>query len=602
MCGIVGYTGQGQAVPFLLAGLNRLEYRGYDSAGVAVMDGGQLSFVKTAGRIAELEEVLAGRGLSGRVGVGHTRWATHGRPNQQNAHPHLGCHGDIAVAHNGIIENHAALRRELEARGHRFRSETDSEVVVHLLEEYSDRDLRQALQAVTARLRGTYALAVVRTQDPNAVGAARQDSPLLIGLGEGENMLASDIPALISHTRRVVVVEDGEVVVLSAEAAHIYNQEGEVERTPLEVGWNLEEAERGGLPHFMIKEIREQPRALRQTMAGRLSEDLSQLQLEIDPGPLPRKLWFVACGTSYHASLVARRLAEDVLAIPAEAELASEFRYRHLALGGEDTVVAVSQSGETLDTLSAMRQAKAMGARVIGVTNVIGSSISREAELNVPTLAGPEIAVASSKAYTTQILALTFLVLAYAKASGRLTAAQEQAWAKELWALPEKAELVLQKEQEIEAVAARLSQAQDVFYVGRGTDYAVAMEGQLKLKEISYLHAEALAAGELKHGTLALIEAGVPVVALLTQGDLIDKTLSNLAEIKARGGWVYAITSHDLLDRQELDHVFVLPAGRDELAPVLAALPLQLLAYYVALLRQTDIDKPRNLAKSVTVE
>lgn len=602
MCGIVGYAGNDTAMPFLLAGLNRLEYRGYDSAGLAVLDQGALGFVKTVGRIAELEAALADHPLAGKVGVGHTRWATHGRPSEQNAHPHLGCHGDVAVAHNGIIENHGALRQELQAKGHVFRSETDSEVAVHLLEEYAELPFKDALQAVISRLRGTYALAVVRTQDPGAVGAARQDSPLLLGLGEGENMLASDIPALISRTRKVVVVEDGEVAVITAQGAHIYGPQGEVTRPVLAVSWNLEEAERGGHPHFMIKEIQEQPKALRQTMAGRLSEDLSRIALEVDPGPLPRKLWFVACGTSYHACLVGRRLAEDILGIPAEAELASEFRYRHLKLGPTDTVVAVSQSGETLDTLSAMRRAKAMGAKMIAITNVIGSSISREAELNVPTLAGPEIAVASSKAYTTQILALTFLVLAYAKRTGLLTAAQEADWARELWALPEKAELILQKDAEVSAVAKRLTVAKDVFYLGRGTDYAVAMEGQLKLKEISYLHAEALAAGELKHGTLALIEQGVPVVALLTQKDLLDKTLSNLAEVKARGGWTYGITSYDLSQHDELDQVFTLPACRDELAPVLAALPLQLLAYHVAVARGTDIDKPRNLAKSVTVE
>ncbi len=602
MCGIVGYAGQDPAVPFLLAGLNRLEYRGYDSAGIAVLDEGAVQFVKAVGRIAELESALAGQPLSGQVGVGHTRWATHGRPSEQNAHPHLGCHGDVAVAHNGIIENHSALRRELEAAGHVFRSETDSEVVVHLLEDYAHLPFKEALQACTARLRGTYALAVVRTKDPGAVGAARQDSPLLVGIGEGENMLASDIPALISRTRKVVVVEDGEVVVITAEAAHIYKAGGEVHRPPLEVSWNLEEAERGGFAHFMIKEIQEQPKALRQTMAGRLSEDLDQIALEVDPGPLPERLWFVACGTSYHACLVGRRLAEDVLGIPAEADLASEFRYRHLKLGPQDTVIAVSQSGETLDTLSAIRRAKSMGARVIAITNVIGSSISREADINLPTLAGPEIAVASSKAYTTQILTLTFLVLAYAKASGLLAAQEEARWARDLWALPEKAELILQRAGEIEAVAKRLAAAKDVFYVGRGTDYAVAMEGQLKLKEISYLHAEALAAGELKHGTLALIEPGVPVVALLTQGELLDKTLSNLAEIKARGGWIYGITSHDLSGHQELDQGFLLPACHDALAPVLAALPLQLLAYHAAVARGTDIDKPRNLAKSVTVE
>lgn len=602
MCGIVGYAGRGEALPFLMSGLRRLEYRGYDSAGVAVLDRGHLALIRTVGRIADLEERLGDVPAPGSTGIGHTRWATHGRPSDLNAHPHLGCRGDVAVAHNGIIENHLELRDELRRRGHTFSSETDTEVIAHLLEEEDDVDLTTAVEHVAGRLRGSYAFAVVREADPDVVVATRELSPLVAGLGDGENFLASDIPALLERTRRVLVIEDGEVVTLTPESVSIRRNGVGVRREVLEVPWNLEEAERGGHPHFMIKEILEQPKALRATLAGRISTDISRVTLDFALPAIPRKVWLVGCGTSYHAGLVGRRLIEEISRIPAEAELASELRYLDPILGPDDLVVALSQSGETLDTMAAIRSVKEKGARVLAITNVIGSSIFREADYNLPTQAGPEIAVASSKAYTTQITALTLLAITLGRMTGRLGADEEAAWAKELWALPERAELILDRRSELKPVAKRLAEATDVFFVGRGLDHALAMEGQLKLKEISYLHAEALAAGELKHGTLALIEPGVPVVALLSQEALASKTRSNIAEIKARGGWIYALVGQAVDEGSEVDGVFRLPKAAPAMAALLEAIPLQLLAYETALERGTDIDKPRNLAKSVTVE
>jgi len=602
MCGIVGYAGRGKALPFLMSGLRRLEYRGYDSAGVAVIDGGHLSIVRTSGRIADLEAKLDGTSVPGSVGIGHTRWATHGRPSDENAHPHHGCQGEIAVAHNGIIENHVELRAELLMKGHTFASETDTEVIAHLLEEEAERDLAEAVERVAARLRGSYAFAVVRAQDPDTIVATRRLSPLVVGVGDGENYLASDIPALLERTRRVLVLEDGEVVTLKPDAVEIRRDGGRVHRDISEVPWNLEEAERGGFPHFMIKEILEQPKALRATLAGRISEDLDRVTLDFTLPSVPGKVWLIGCGTSYHAGLVGRRLIEDLARIPAEAELASEFRYLNPLLGPGDLVVALSQSGETLDTIAAVRSIRERGATILAITNVVGSSIFREADFNLPTQAGPEIAVASSKAYTTQITALALLAVTLGRMAGTVDEANESSWAREFWTLPEKAEIVLSQRAELKAVARRLAGASDVFFVGRGLDHALAMEGQLKLKEISYIHAEALAAGELKHGTLALIEPGVPVVALLSQERLATKTLSNLAEIKARGGWIFGILAAGVDGGGDLDGSVRLPKAPAILAALLEALPLQILAYETALERGTDIDKPRNLAKSVTVE
>lgn len=602
MCGIVGYAGRREALPFLIAGLKRLEYRGYDSAGVAVLDRGQVALARTAGRIEALEKTLENVSVTGTVGIGHTRWATHGSPTDINAHPHLGCDGDIAVAHNGIIENHRELKAGLLERGHTFRSETDTEVIVHLLEEEGSQDLVTAVARVAGKLRGTYAIAVVRSGDPERAVATRRDSPLVVGVGRDENYFASDIPALLARTRQAIVVEDGEVVEITPDAVTIWRDGREVHRPPETVPWDLEEAERGGFEHFMLKEIMEQPKAIRQTLAGRVTEDLTRLKLDFDLPRLPGKVWLVGCGTSYHAALVGRRLIEKLAHVPAEAELASEFRYLDPLIDPADLVVVISQSGETLDTMAALRSARRTGVPILAITNVIGSSIFREATYNLPTRAGPEIAVASSKAYTTQLLALTLLALALARMAGRLTKAEERTWAEELWGLSEKADLILERAAEIEDMAHHFQDASSAFFIGRGLDHAVAMEGQLKLKEISYIHAEALAAGELKHGTLALIEPGVPVVALLTQPDLAEKTRSNVAEIRTRGGLIYAVAGHDIEGGPDVEEVFHLPEVAPDLAPILTVLPLQLLAYHVAHLRGEDIDKPRNLAKSVTVE
>lgn len=602
MCGIVGYAGREEALPFLVSGLKRLEYRGYDSAGVALLSGGSVSLAKTAGRMKDLEALLEKETVQGQIGIGHTRWATHGRPNDQNAHPHLGCDGSVAVAHNGIIENFHELKDELVKRGHVFRSETDTEVIAHLLEEHKDHDLGSAVAAVAKRLRGTYAFAVIRSGDPETVAATRKDSPLVVGLGDGENYFASDIPALLQKTRKALILEDGDVVVLTPDRVTITHEGLPVTRDPFIFPWSVEEAERGGHPHFMIKEISEQPQALRNTLTGRVSDNLTTITTGLDLSVLPKKVFLVGCGTSYHAGLVGKSLIERLARIPTEAVLASEFRYQDPIMGPGDLVVVISQSGETLDTMGALRTVKGKGPQVLAITNVVGSSIYRESDLNLPTLAGPEISVASSKAYTTQIVALTLLALHLAKMAGRLTPDEEKTWVDELWSLSEKADLILQREDEIKVLAERIATARDVFFVGRGLDYAVAMEGQLKLKEISYIHAEALAAGELKHGTLALIEPGVPVIALVTQPELRDKTRSNLMEIKARGGWVFGVVTEDCEVGPEMDEVFKIPSVLGGAAPALAVLPLQLLAYHAARILGTDIDKPRNLAKSVTVE
>jgi glucosamine--fructose-6-phosphate aminotransferase (isomerizing) len=600
MCGIVGYIGREAALPFLLSGLARLEYRGYDSAGVALLEGDGLVVEKTAGRIARLAERLAGRPYRGSLGIGHTRWATHGRPSDENAHPHTGCHGDVAVAHNGIIENWRELKAELEGAGHVFRSETDTEVIAHLIEEHLDGDLPTAVAAAVARLVGSFALAVVSSRDPERLVAARKDSPLIVGLADDGQYLASDIPALLGRTRRVLVLEDGELAILERAGVTVRRDGEPVARAPMTVTWDLAAAEKGGHPHFMLKEILEQPKALRDTLAGRLRPAERRVHLPgVDLAGV-RRVFFVACGTSYHAGLVGRRLVEEVAGLPAVAELASEFRYAPSFLGAGDLFVAISQSGETADTLAALRDARRRGVPVLAVTNVIGSSMDREADMVLPTVAGPEIAVASSKAYTTQLLCLALLAVALAEANGRPV---PPALYDGLAMLPAKADQAIESAKlAVPPLAARLATARDVFFVGRGLDYALAMEGQLKLKEISYLHAEALAAGELKHGTLALIEEGVPVVALLTQAELLPKALANVAEIKARGGYVVAVTQEGFPVEGHADEVLRVPRVDDRLAPIPAIVPLQLLAYHVAVARGNDVDKPRNLAKSVTVE
>lgn len=613
MCGIVGYVGPKRALPILIEGLKRLEYRGYDSAGVAVISSngqpgeGQLGVVKRVGRISGLEEALRERDLPGQPGIGHTRWATHGRPSDSNAHPHTDCKGNIAVVHNGIIENYQALREWLSERGHELRSETDTEVVPHLIEEYYDGDLVAAVRKAVRKLHGSYALAVVCAAEPDKIVAVRKDSPLVIGLGEGENFLASDIPAILAHTRRTYILDDGEMAVLTAFGVTVSDLDGApVQKEVYQVKWEAGQAEKGGYPHFMLKEIHEQPKAFRDTLTGRIKDGRPHLpELGLANYEIRRlqRIHIVACGTAYHAGLIGKALIERLARIPVEIDVASEFRYRDPIMGDNSLMIVISQSGETADTLACLREGKRQGLPVLAITNVVGSSVAREADHVILTLAGPEIAVASTKAYTTQIIALTLLAVHFATVRGTTAATELDAIMDGLRELPQLAGEVLACEDAVKDLAHRCAQWEDVFFIGRGLDYAVAMEGQLKLKEISYIHAEAYAAGELKHGTLALITDGVPVIALATQESVREKTISNIKEVKARGANVVGIA----LDGDEeigkvVDEVIFIPRTHQLLTPALAVIPLQLLAYHAATARGADVDKPRNLAKSVTVE
>jgi glucosamine--fructose-6-phosphate aminotransferase (isomerizing) len=624
MCGIVGYIGRKPALPVILDGLRRLEYRGYDSAGVALTGSDKVGLTKTEGRIADLVEKLARETIpQSTVGIGHTRWATHGRPSDRNAHPHTDCTGKIAVVHNGVIENYLLLRQRLETAGHRFRSETDTEVIPHLIEEYykdgdaagTGGDLVTAVRRALGDLRGYYAFVVLRADEPDHLVAVRRGNPLIIGLGEGENFLASDIPAILRHTRRVVVLEDGDMVVVERSRVQITDSEGlVVDRAVLGVEWDVEAAERGGYPHFMLKEIFEQPICLQQTLAGRLTaggpRSPAETGIMFEKGVLGTeevvaldRVFITACGTAFHAGLIGKHLIEKLARLPVEADIASEFRYRDPLIRKGDMLIVVSQSGETLDTLEAQREAARRGARTVAITNVVGSSVAREADEVVYTRAGPEIAVASTKAYTAQLLAFVLFACHIGVARGTFPAGRASLLLEECKGLPRLADAVLDRAAVAQEVAGRLAHREHVFYVGRGLDWAVAMEGQLKLKEISYIHAEAIAAGELKHGTLALIDNGVPVIAVSTQPDLRNKTISNVQVIKARGGYVIAVaTEGDPEIAEHADEVIWLPKTDPLLAPILAAIPLQLIAYYAAVARGCDVDKPRNLAKSVTVE
>ncbi|MDR7451983.1 MAG: glutamine--fructose-6-phosphate transaminase (isomerizing) [Armatimonadota bacterium] len=612
MCGIIGYIGHRDALPILLDGLRKLEYRGYDSAGVAVLGNGHIEICKTAGKLARLAELTAATHLSGSVGIGHTRWATHGLPTDRNAHPHSDCTGSVVVIHNGIIENFLPLREALRSRGHTFRSDTDTEVLAHLIEEAlgarPGTPLEEAVRVAVSQARGAYAIVVMCREQPDRIVAVRQISPLIVGLGRGETILASDIPALLAHTRDVLIIEDGELAVLTRGGATVQTLAGApVQRSPIRITWDAAMAEKGGYRHFMIKEIHEQPRALQETMMGRLD---AEGRVELDGVTYTdeqiralRKVWITACGTAYHAGLVGRWWIEHLAKVAAEPELASELRYRDPLITPQTLTVAISQSGETADTLAAVREARARGSRVLAVTNVVGSTLARDADDVLYIRAGPEIAVASSKAYITMLAALAMLALDLALRRGTLTSDQASAIIREMKALPAQAQEVLKREAQVQALAERLASAEHVFFIGRGLDYAAAMEGSLKLKEISYIHSEALAAGELKHGTLALVTEGTPVFALVTQRHVHEKTLSNIQEVKARGGHVIALAYDD--DREITrfaDEALRIPPTDDLLAPVLAIIPLQLFAYHVARLRGNDIDQPRNLAKSVTVE
>ena len=609
MCGIVGYIGPNQATPFLLEGLSKLEYRGYDSAGVAVYNGQSIDVQKSVGRLSNLEKKVEGHPLAGQIGIGHTRWATHGRPSDGNSHPHVDCTGKFVVVHNGIIENYMHLKEQLIAQGHIFTSETDTEVVAHLLEESYQGDFEAAVKKVLSQIEGSYALVFMSQEDPGKLICTKQDNPLVIGLGTGENFIASDIPAIISRTRKTYILNDGEIAIVTPESVWVTNRQGvPVTKKVFEVNWDAEAAEKGGYEHFMIKEIYEQPKAIRDTTTGRLAKDDSsiifdELKWLADDITSFKKIVITACGTAFHAGMVAKTYFEQLACIPVEVDIASEYRYRSPLTDSDTLCIVVSQSGETIDTLAALKEAKRRGARTLAVTNVVGSSISREADQTVYTWAGPEIAVASTKAYTTQLVTLLMLAIHLGQRKGTLDLAKAQDLIKGLKNLPAQCHELLEDVEPIKTFAQNYGFSQDVFFIGRSLDYAVALEGSLKLKEISYIHAEAYAAGELKHGTLALIIEGVPVIALATQHDVYEKMLSNIKEVKARDAIVIGLGfKGDVQLEKYVDHTIYIPATDKYLAPILAVVPLQLLAYYAAVTRGADVDKPRNLAKSVTVE
>ncbi|MFZ5827592.1 MAG: glutamine--fructose-6-phosphate transaminase (isomerizing) [Bacillota bacterium] len=610
MCGIVGYIGNKQALPVLIEGLKKLEYRGYDSAGIAVIQDGTARVEKTVGRLSNLEVKVNGGVSEGHIGIGHTRWATHGRPSDANSHPHTDEEGRFVVIHNGIIENYLQLKEVLQQHGHIFQSETDTEVVPHLIESYYEGDIVEAVRKVAKMLKGAYALGVMCQQEPDKIVAVKEASPMIIGLGEGENFLASDIPAILKHTRRVIVMEEGWMAVLTREGVTVTTIDGEpVEPKILEVTWDPGQAERGGYAHFMLKEIHEQPKAIRDTLSGRLSDDnsrvvLGEVGMTAEQVKAISKIAIVACGTASHAGLVGKYLIEKLARIPVEWDVASEYRYKDPMVDQQTLCIVISQSGETADTLAALHEARRRGAKILAVTNVVGSSIARAADWVVYTWAGPEIAVASTKAYTTQLVAMSLLAIWLGQQNGNLDAGLAHELIADLRNLSTQASAVIEHQEEaIHEAAEKLAHSSDVFFIGRNLDYAVALEGQLKLKEISYIHAEAYAAGELKHGTLALITKGVPVIALNTQPELSEKTISNVQEVRAREANVLGVALEgDTETAKHCDQVFYLPRTHRYLTPVLSVLPLQLLAYYAATTRGADVDKPRNLAKSVTVE
>ncbi len=609
MCGIVGYAGERSAKDIIIDGLKKLEYRGYDSSGIALCTGGSLTVRKCKGRIANLEEAIAKEQLGSGLGIGHTRWATHGAPSDLNAHPHTNGDGSIAVVHNGIIENFVELKEWL-ARdyGVQFRSETDTEVIAHLIGIFYSGDLLDAVYKAVEHMRGAYALGVVCSKEPDKIVAVRKDSPLVVGLGEGCNFIASDIPALLKHVRRIYLIENNEVVLLTKDEVKLFDaQRNEVKREVFHVTWDADAAEKEGYDHFMIKEIHEQPKGLYETLHRRLDEN-SRIRLDgisMTKEDIERfsKVYIVACGTAYHAGLVGKYIIEKLAKIPVEVDVASEFRYRDPFVDDKTLFIAISQSGETLDTLAALREAKRKGARVLSVVNVVGSSVARESDDVFYTWAGPEIAVASTKAYTTQLMCMYLLALYMGSEKGVLSREEYDSYIEELGRLPELLQQILDQEDAIHQLAKQLYKRQQVFFIGRGLDSSVSYEGSLKLKEISYTNSFAIAAGELKHGTIALIEQDTLVVALATQDFLFEKMLSNIQEVKARGAYVLSIAkeNNEGIERQS-DHVIYIPHCRDELSPILTVVPLQILAYYVAKLRGCDIDKPKNLAKSVTVE
>ena len=608
MCGIVGYVGKKNAQEVILQGLEKLEYRGYDSAGIAIVEDGVIKSEKFKGRLSVLSDFLEANPIKGSLGIGHTRWATHGAPSDENSHPHLNKDNTIAVVHNGIIENYVSLKEDLIAKGYKFKSQTDTEVIVHLLDSLYEGNLLEAVNKLTSIIRGAYAIGVVCSKSPNEMVAVRNESPLIVGLGQDENFIASDIPALLKYTRDVCILENGETVHLTPEKVTIYSPDKkEVKRDKFTVDWDVESASKGGYDHFMLKEIHEQPTAIKDTLLRRLDENgkikLDDIKLTKEDLDKISKVYIVACGTAYNAGLVGRYAIEKFAQIPVEPDIASEFRYREPFIDQNTLLIVISQSGETLDTLAAIREAKRKGARILSVTNVVGSSVARESDDVFYTWAGPEIAVASTKAYTTQMTALYMIALDLALTKGTITEEFYFDMIEKMKELPAKVEKILENYEDIKQVAKEIKDKHSAFYLGRGLDYQTAMEGALKLKEISYIHTEAFAAGELKHGTIALIEEGTPVIAIASQERLYEKMLSNIQEVKARGAYVIAIANENRKEIEaQADRVIYVPEVDDILAPVLTAVPTQLIAYYTSLIKGNDVDKPRNLAKSVTVE
>ncbi len=608
MCGIVGYLGNRMATEVLVEGLSKLEYRGYDSAGVAINTGNDLEIRKFKGRLAVLAEDLQKNPINGGLGIGHTRWATHGEPSDVNSHPHFNMDRTIAVVHNGIIENYMELKEELQAEGVKFLSQTDTEVVAHLVDKYYEGNLLDAVYKATQRLRGAYALGVICKDNDKELVSVRKDSPLVVGLGEGENFIASDIPAILKYTRKVYFLENGEFVHIVGDKVTILNENREVVKKEVnEITWDVEAASKGGYEHFMLKEIYEQPNGVKETLVRRLNENgeihLDDIKMTKEDLDNINRVYIVACGTAYHAGLIGKFAIEKFAKIPVITDIASEFRYRDPFIDDKTLLILVSQSGETADTLASLRYAKERGARILSVTNVVGSSIARESDDVFYTWAGPEISVASTKAYTTQLVSFYMIALDFAIKKGTITREYYNEMIEKLKKMPSKVEESLKQENHIKEVAKTLKEKHSAFYLGRGLDYNIAMEGALKIKEISYIHAEAFAAGELKHGTIALIEKGTPVIAIASQGDLFEKMVSNMEEVRARGAYVIAIAQEKNKEVEKAaDEVIYIPNVDDVLSSILTVLPLQLLSYYVAIERGCDVDKPRNLAKSVTVE
>jgi len=606
MCGIVGYIGDHQAPQILLDGLRKLEYRGYDSAGIVTINDNKLQLLKSEGKVDILESRILTENPRGTVGIGHTRWATHGKPSDENSHPHLSNDCKVAVVHNGIIENYMEIKEELELEGYKFYSETDTEVVAHLIKKYFQGSFEEAFLKTTERLNGSYALCAITSDEPDKILCARKDSPLVVGLGEGENFIASDIPAILRYTRNCYILEDGEFAEITKDKVVVKDiNRNIIEKKLQEITWNAEAAEKGGYDHFMLKEINEQPEVFKNTLRGRLKEksvDFSELNIPEDEIKNWNKIFIVACGTAYHAGLVGKTIFEKSIKVPVEVDIASEYRYREPLVDKDTLVIVISQSGETADTLAALRYSKEKGAKVLAVTNVVGSSIARESDYVAYIWAGPEISVASTKAYTTMLITEYLLALYFAELKGTMDEKEIYSLVEGLRNIPTFAVQVLEN-QMYKRIAEEFKEETDAFYLGRGLDWAAALEGVLKLKEISYIHAEAYAAGELKHGTLALITENTHVITVNTQKKISDKTLSNVQEVKARGAKVIIIAQlEDEVSKKYAEKVLYIPQMPDLLTPVITAIPLQLIAYYTAVAKGTNVDQPRNLAKSVTVE